>query len=287
MILQKEITDIAARKGVVKTTIDKDWVLGNFLDAIYSIPELRQKLVFKGGTCLKKCYISEYRFSEDLDFTSNNKSFKLTQKHLTEITGLLRNRVELQTHIVSLKDLRRNDKLTGYEAIIKFWGAEHPRNEAPPPPERWQSKVKIEVTLYELLVIPVSNKNVIHPYSDKLTDYARQIPCYSLEEVLAEKIRSLIQRSYTAPRDYYDIWFLSKHFSDLNYKGIVEAFHKKLTFKGHSFTGIDQLLNSEKDKSVKSAWENSLKYQIVGELPDYDKVKLDLKQLFQNIFNKN
>jgi predicted nucleotidyltransferase component of viral defense system len=284
MILQKEISDIALQKGVIKSTIDKDWVLGHFLDAIYSIPELRQKLVFKGGTCLKKCYIPEYRFSEDLDFTSKDISFKLTQNHLVEITDLLLKRIELQTHIVSLKNLLYNDKLTGYEAIIKYWGSEHPRNEAPPPHERWLTKVKIEVILYELLLFPVSNRDVIHPYSDKLTDNAKKIPCYSLEEVLAEKMRSLIQRSYTAPRDYYDIWSLSKHYSDLNYKSIVEAFHKKLTFKGHTFVGIDQLINPENDKSVKSAWENSLKYQIVGELPDYNSVKSDLKQIFQKIF---
>ncbi len=29
----------------------------------------RRPWVFKGGTCLKKCYIETYRFSEDLDFT--------------------------------------------------------------------------------------------------------------------------------------------------------------------------------------------------------------------------
>jgi len=285
MIPRKEIVDNAREKVVSSSIIDKDWVLGHFLDAIYSIQELRQKLVFKGGTCLKKCYLPEYRFSEDIDFTSNDRNFRLTQKHLGEITDLLIKRVELQTHIVSLKDLLYIDKLTGYEAIIKYWGSEHPRNEAPPPPERWLTKVKIEVILYELLAFPVSNRDVIHPYSDKLTDNAKQIPCYSLEEVLAEKMRSLIQRSYTAPRDYYDIWFLSKHNNDLNYKNIVAAFHKKLTFKGHSFTGIDQLINPENDKSVKSAWENSLKYQIVGELPDYDSVKTDLQQIFQKIFS--
>ena len=42
MILQKEIVTIAAQKGVVKSTIDKDWALGHFIDAIFSIPELRQ-----------------------------------------------------------------------------------------------------------------------------------------------------------------------------------------------------------------------------------------------------
>jgi hypothetical protein len=30
---------------------------------------LGKSWIFKGGTCLKKCYIETYRFSEDLDFT--------------------------------------------------------------------------------------------------------------------------------------------------------------------------------------------------------------------------
>lgn len=36
MILKREIEKIAEQKGVAKTTIDKDWVLGHFTDAIYS-----------------------------------------------------------------------------------------------------------------------------------------------------------------------------------------------------------------------------------------------------------
>jgi predicted nucleotidyltransferase component of viral defense system len=88
MILQKEIATIASQKGLVKSTIDKDWAISHFIDAIYSVPELRQKLIFKGGTCLKKCYIPDYRFSEDLDFTSSEKYFKLTKYHLNDITAL-------------------------------------------------------------------------------------------------------------------------------------------------------------------------------------------------------
>jgi len=40
---------IDREKVIPSSTIDKNWVLGHFLDAIYSLPELRQKLVFKGG----------------------------------------------------------------------------------------------------------------------------------------------------------------------------------------------------------------------------------------------
>jgi len=63
MILQREIAAIAQNKNVSKLTIDKDWVLGHFLDAIYSIDYLKENLIFKGGTCLKKCYLPDYRFS--------------------------------------------------------------------------------------------------------------------------------------------------------------------------------------------------------------------------------
>lgn len=285
MILQKEIVTIAAQKGVVKSTIDKDWALGHFIDAIFSIPELRPKLIFKGGTCLKKCYIPDYRFSEDLDFTSTDKDFILTRKHLENISSLLKQRVEMLTHIESLKELRFKDKLTGYEAIIKFWGSDHSRNDSPPAPQRWQTKVKIEIILYELVLFQVSKRDVTHQYSDKLTENALQVPCYSIEEVLAEKIRSLIQRSYTAPRDFYDIWYLSKHFTELDYKLIADAFHRKLAFKGHSFNAVEQLINSENDKHLKAAWKNSLAHQITGELPEFETVKNELLVLFKKILS--
>ncbi len=285
MILQKEIVTIATQKKVIKSTIDKDWALGHFIDAIFSIPELNQKLIFKGGTCLKKCYIPDYRFSEDLDFTSTDKEFKLTRKHLVDITTLLKQRVEVPTHIESLRELIHKNELAGYEAVIKFWGSDHPRNETPPPPERWQTKVKIEIILYELMLFPVAKRDVTHPYSDKLSENALQIPCYSIEEVLAEKMRALIQRSYTAPRDFYDIWYLSNHFTEIDYKPIVAAFHKKLSFKGHSFTGIEQLINSENDKQLTSAWKNSMAHQIPGELPSYETVKNELLDLFKRVFN--
>lgn len=283
MILQKEISNISIRERVQKSIIDKDWALGHFLDALYSIPELRQKLIFKGGTCIKKCYISDYRFSEDIDFTSNDKEFNLTRKHLFKIVELLRERVGMQTHIESLKVLAYDNQIVGYEAFIKFWGADHPRNVAPPPPQRWQTKVKIEIILYETVLFPITHRDINHDYSDALTNNAKQIPCYSLEEVLSEKMRSLVQRSYTAPRDLYDLWYLSNYFRDINYEKVTEAFHKKMAFKGHKFTGVDQLLNPENDRQLKAAWKNSLGHQITGILPDYNFVKDSLLELFNRI----
>ena len=284
MILQKEIATISEQLGVSKSVIDKDWMLGHFIAAIFNEPELKEALIFKGGTCLKKCWFEEYRFSEDLDFTSKSQEFELTPNHLKFITKYIEDNTEVKTHIVSLRPLRFQDKLTGYEAIIKFWGADHPRNVMPPTPERWQTKIKIEIILYEEMIFEVTERIVSHPYSDKIA-LNNVIPCYKIEEVLSEKIRALIQRSYTAPRDYYDIWYLSNNFPDLNWTIIVDAFYKKMKFKNIEFIGVDQLINPKSDKALKGAWKNNLEHQIKKEkLPEYAIVKENLLQLFEGIF---
>jgi predicted nucleotidyltransferase component of viral defense system len=271
---------------VPKSTIDKDWVLGHFIDAIFSITECRDSLVFKGGTCLRKCYFPEYRFSEDLDFTSINPAFVLDSKLLKQITDLITSRTEVPLFIQEITELRFNDQLTGYKAIVKFWGADHSYNQAPPTPDRWSTSIKIEIILYELMVFPTEEREVFHPYSDALSASPLTIPCYSLREVLAEKLRALIQRSYTAPRDFYDIWYLANNQIAIDWKEIKEAFHIKMKFKNLEFEGIHQMINEGNDKQVKAGWQNSLAHQIPGGIEQsYEKVKQELLELLDEIFN--
>lgn len=285
MILKKEIEKIAEQKGVAKTTIDKDWVLGHFVDAIFSIPECRDKLIFKGGTCLRKCYFEDYRFSEDLDFTAIDPNFVLDKKLLEKIVKLVTERTEIPLYIQELEQLKFKDKPTGFSAKVKFWGADHPRNQAPAPPQRWQTSIKIEIILYEEMVFSPEDRELFHEYSDTLTEAAQSIPCYAIQEVLAEKLRALIQRSYTAPRDFYDIWYLSQNVAEINWGEIVEAFHQKMKFKGLEFIDIDQMINDENDKRLQAAWKNSLGHQIPGkEMPDYQAVKTGILELLKEIF---
>ena len=45
MILKREIEKFAEAKGVAKTTIDKNWILGYFVDAIFSVQECQDNLI--------------------------------------------------------------------------------------------------------------------------------------------------------------------------------------------------------------------------------------------------
>jgi hypothetical protein len=69
MIPKQEIMALAAELQLQAHVVEKDYALGWLLAGIAAHPSIGNRWVFKGGTCLKKCYFETYRFSEDLDFT--------------------------------------------------------------------------------------------------------------------------------------------------------------------------------------------------------------------------
>ncbi len=50
----KEIQRIAKKLQMDEAVIDKDWILGHFLNAMFSFSDISKSFVFKGGTCLRK-----------------------------------------------------------------------------------------------------------------------------------------------------------------------------------------------------------------------------------------
>jgi predicted nucleotidyltransferase component of viral defense system len=73
MIDRREILEAASSLSLLPSVIEKDHVLGWLLVGINAHEELADSWLFKGGTCLQKCYFETYGFSEDLDFTRRNE----------------------------------------------------------------------------------------------------------------------------------------------------------------------------------------------------------------------
>jgi predicted nucleotidyltransferase component of viral defense system len=66
LIDRREILDIANQTSLTPHVVEKDYVLGWMLAGIYAHEELAESWIFKGGTCLKKCFFETYRFSSSL-----------------------------------------------------------------------------------------------------------------------------------------------------------------------------------------------------------------------------
>ena len=56
MISKQEIMALAAELQLQPHVVEKDYALGWFLAGIAAHPVIGPRWVFKGGTCLKKCY---------------------------------------------------------------------------------------------------------------------------------------------------------------------------------------------------------------------------------------
>jgi len=72
MISEAELRRRAGEWSTDPMLVDLDYVLSCFLSQWYREPNA-DKLRFKGGTCLRKCYYPDYRFSEDLDFSAESQ----------------------------------------------------------------------------------------------------------------------------------------------------------------------------------------------------------------------
>ncbi len=278
---QNEIKHIAKQKDIIKATIDKDWVLGHLLNAFYSFEDIRNSFVFKGGTCLKKCYFEDYRFSEDLDFTLLDRGFPVNREFINRIIKIAEIKSEIKFFLSEINEQFYNDIPQGYEVKIKFWGADHNPNSTIPPPKRWQTFIKLDISFSEKILEKPVLKEIIHTYSDS-ESINQRIPCYSLVEIMAEKLRALIQRN--RPRDIYDVWYISKVIEKSEFTRIKALLLKKSKSKNIEITNVEQFVNTQKQRKNKRAWESSLTQHLpVHSLPDFDVVYKKLHQITETI----
>ncbi len=204
MITKQDILDRASEWRLRPDVVEKDYVLGWLLAGLAQHAVVCDYWVFKGGTCIKKCYFETYRFSEDLDFsllpTASYTADALRQVFLevasttTELSGIL-----FPPEAIEVKERKNKQGQLTFQGKLAYGGPLRQLNTPTPP------RVLIDITKHEALVDESSDRAIFHPYPDSLPDGAG-IACYLLNELLAEKTRALYER--TRPRDLYDVVYI-------------------------------------------------------------------------------
>lgn len=166
MIAKQDILDRAHEWQLRPSVVEKDYVLGWVLAAIGQHPEASEHWVFKGGTCLKKCYFETYRFSEDLDFSllpdAVYDADALTQvlREVVQVAHELSG-ITFPTDLVSVRP--RVDKLgrATFEGKIGYSGPlvipSFPR-------------LLFDLTRNEPVLAKPELRSVFHPYPDSLPE---------------------------------------------------------------------------------------------------------------------
>lgn len=266
MLSRAELQRLAGRQNIALGILEKDYVLTEVLKALYHVPTLSGLLIFKGGTALQKAYFSDWSYSEDLDFTVTRD---MPEEELSKLLESWYHQVQIASQIqLATRMLHKAD---GYARVrVQFVG-----------PLAYPGMIYMDLTFDEPLCLEPEYRLVLaSPFSDEQSE----VLVYQLEELLAEKIRSLMERGKS--RDYYDVWrLLKEHSPQLSLELLGTVLDKKLSHKGLCPSTISDFLPND-IKAIKRYWEEDLGQQIKP-LPSLSVVLEELEELLDGLVAPN
>jgi predicted nucleotidyltransferase component of viral defense system len=261
MIPEAEIRRKAAVARVDPMVLDLDYSLGWFLAGLSSLPDLSNRLVFKGGTCLRKCYFDGYRFSEDLDFTA--VAFvqpKLLRGWVEQVGNWSAERdgpnfaIEpIQVEINEDEYGKESFQVRVYYRGPLVWGGS-PR------------VIRMDVTRDEKVLLPPAGRHLLHAYSDAEALGAATLNCYTLVEILSEKLRAIAgQRRFAVSRDLYDIYHLIQ--AGISFEDVLPLVLVKFKGRGMDVSSIDPEQFLVRKPEFERDWQRRLSYLVSGQKP--------------------
>ena len=272
MIPSREILALRDEWQLRSDVIEKDWALGWLLAGIAAHPALAG-WAFKGGTCLRKCYYETYRFSEDLDFTVLGNAPEAPEQLapiFTEISTWLAEYAGLELVVDERSFVRRRNR-RGNPTTLGRLAYRGPTNPPTLP------KVKIDLTTDELVAHHPERRRILHPYSDSPVQ-PWSVPCYTIVDLLAEKLRALVERC--RPRDLYDVIHVYRHPDLLGRAAdVVAVLAQKCAHVGVPPPDLATIHASPFRTEIEAEWANMLAHQLPA-LPPFEQFWNGLEELF-------
>ena len=136
-------------------------------------------------------------------------------------------------------------------------------------PLNFPNRIKHDITLREKMVLKPQWEAIVTKFPDLL---GFDVSVYSLDEVLVEKIRSIMQRGYS--RDYYDVWRLLKE-DRVDKTEIKRLLTEKCELNGIAYRP-DLIFDKNRLMEADAYWVKGLGY-LTKDLPSFDAVVSDLR----------
>ena len=217
------IDQVRRRLGFPALLIEKDYYLTLILSRT---PELSDKLIFKGGTCLNKVYFSYYRLSEDLDFSMQLPGDTSTRGIRRQCIRPVKDKIVKFAEGLGMK-IDASEEPGRNESKQYIWYFTYPSLLRPV-----EGRIKFEVGLRFNPLRKLERKKVqhgfLHPFTGEPLFEGGEVNCFSLQELIAEKLRAAAIRKTIAPRDFYDLDFILRKDVKLIDSAVLKLFPKKL-----------------------------------------------------------
>ena len=280
--LRDRLRRAAQALSVPVDVVELDYGLSYVLAAVFARANLKESLVFKGGTALHKAYFADYRFSVDLDFTARGgpRGDKLertveaaardTEQMLSEYGPFV---------VTSTRRPEQSAHPFGQEAFIVQ--IQFPWHRSP------QRSIKIEITVDEPVALAPKTRPLLHPYGEAL---AAHLPVYRLEEMVAEKLRTPLQAqkrvnegswARNCARDYYDLWYLFQRGEGVvDLQTALRILPQKCAVRDVSYDDVEDFFPRLIASEAERQWGTSLA-DLVRPLPSFEKVMTESRASLQ------
>jgi predicted nucleotidyltransferase component of viral defense system len=237
VITREELRESAREFQLDINVVEKDFALGWLLAGIANHTSLRETWIFKGGTCLKKCWFETYRFSEDLDFTLRDEAH-LDEAFLAHTFDEIGDWVYEQSGIELPREARAFEIFTNPRGRMAGQGRVGYRG--PNARVGGTPRIKLDLAADELLVLEPVWRRIHHPYSDVVPEAMRQ-----------------------RPRDLYDVIHLHRRLDLGPDRARVQAtLARKCEFKGIGLPTLALLTDRPERPAIEAEWEQMLAHQL-------------------------
>jgi len=270
--------------GIQFWIVEKDYALSYLLKAISLIDGLGESLVLKGGTALRKLYFRDYRFSEDLDYSTRQigpiaeldaKFYQAVQRagELLQEKGPFR----IEHESMALRHPHPGGQ-SSYIVRVQF---PHHRNLA--------CRLKVEITIDEPVILEPDSGSILHNFPE---EFKGEVFVYQLREVVAEKLRALLQSrarveergwgTGRVSRDFYDLWYLLKN-QDFSGAELVDLTLEKASHRGIQVNEASDFFHPTLLELARRQWDKQLRI-FVPKAPDVDVVLVETRKMVEDLW---
>ena len=246
MQLKAIIKNLAEEKHISAQLVMQNFMLERLLERI-SVSKYKQNFILKGGFLIAAMVGLDTRATMDMDATI--KGLPVNEQTIREMFGEIC-RIELDDDVSfsfrSIGEIREGDEYMGYRVSLS---ANYPPMAVP---------LKLDITTGDR----ITPKEIEYRFKLLLEDRSISVLAYNLETIMAEKLETVISRGdqNTRPRDYYDIYILTKlQYSNINIERLKKALSATTEKRGSSIVVKDyrRIMNAVENSDImQRQWNN-------------------------------
>ena len=194
--LKAIIKNIAKNKNISAALVLQNYMLERFLERV-SLSRYHDNYIIKGGFLIASMVGFDSRATMDMDATI--KGYPVNEEAIRKmVEDIIAVPVEDAIHfcLKSVREIREGDEYTGYRVALT---ADYEKMAVP---------LKLDITTGD----KITPREIEYSYKLMMEDRSIRVLAYNLSTILAEKLETVVSRGdqNTRPRDYYDIYILSK-----------------------------------------------------------------------------